>query len=228
MATIYLVEDEANIRELVAYTLNASGFTALGFAEAALFYKAVAEDKPDLAILDIMLPGESGLEILARLRRERATAQLPVMMLTAKDTEYDKVRGLDAGADDYLSKPFGMMEMVSRVRALLRRAGYEDGGEGLLVVGDIEIDPGRHLVRARGEKVALTRKEFEVLALLAQNPGIVFTREKLLEKVWDYSYEGETRTVDVHMRSLRQKLGWAGEQVETVRGVGYRLREVPR
>lgn len=225
MATIYLVEDEANIRELVVYTLNASGFTAGGFADAGAFFAALAAQKPDLVLLDIMLPGQSGLDILKHLRAGEATRKTPVMMLTAKDAEYDKVMGLDAGADDYLAKPFGMMELVSRVRALLRRAGYEDKPKAKLCSGPITLWPEKRAASVNGLPVALTLKEYELLLAFMENPGVVFSRDHLLEKIWGYRYEGETRTVDVHVRSLRQKLGQAADAIETIRGVGYRIQE---
>ncbi len=224
---IYLVEDEENIRELVVYTLNASGFSARGFADAESFYAALQKECPQLVLLDIMLPGEDGLSILKTLRKSRQTLGLPVMMLTAKGTEYDKVVGLDAGADDYLAKPFGMMELVSRVRALLRRSGQAEPAETGLTAGGILLLPEKHSVTVNGEPCVLTRKEFEVLQLFLENPGIVFSREKLLRQIWGYDYEGETRTVDVHIRSLRQKLGSEASRIETLRGVGYRLGETP-
>ncbi len=222
---IYLVEDEENIRELVVYTLNASGFAARGFADAQSFYTALRGESPELVLLDIMLPGEDGLSILKNLRKNLQTRGLPVMMLTAKGGEYDKVVGLDAGADDYLTKPFGMMELVSRVRALLRRSGQAAPGETVLAAGGILLKPEKHSVTVDGAPCVLTRKEFELLQLFLENPGIVFSREKLLRQIWGYDYEGETRTVDVHIRSLRQKLGGEAKRIETLRGVGYRLCE---
>lgn len=228
MPTVYMVEDEANIRELVVYTLSASGFDAAGFPDAAAFDAALAEKAPDLVLLDIMLPGEGGLSILRRLRQSGATRALPVIMLTAKDTEYDKVIGLDAGADDYLAKPFGMMELVSRIRALLRRtvSGAPQGPGGkVLRRGGILLSPEKHEVTLGGRPLTLTLKEYELLQLLMENPGIVFSRDTLLERIWGYSYEGETRTVDVHVRSLRQKLAASAHTIETVRGVGYRFCE---
>ena len=228
MALIYMVEDETNIRELVAYTLNASGFQAQGFADADAFYAAADRQPPDLVLLDIMLPGESGLDILRRLRDNPATRALPVILLTARDTEYDKVIGLDAGADDYLTKPFGMMELVSRVKANLRRVVDYDAETPVreeLVAGVIRLSRQKHTVEVNGAPVNLTLKEYELLSLLMERPGIVFNRDILLEQIWGYAYEGETRTVDVHIRSLRQKLGPAAESIETVRGVGYRFSE---
>ncbi|NLW79884.1 MAG: response regulator transcription factor [Ruminococcaceae bacterium] len=225
---IYMVEDEANIRELVVYTLNASSFTARGFAGAAAFYAALKTERPALVLLDIMLPGENGLDILRRLRRQKDTRTLPVIMLTAKDTEYDKVIGLDAGADDYLTKPFGMMELVSRVKSLLRRVenyGGEAPPQQALVAGPIRLTPQKHTVEVNGVPLALTLKEYDLLLMLMERPGIVLNRDVLLEQIWGYTYEGETRTVDVHIRSLRQKLGPAANAIETVRGVGYRFTE---
>ncbi len=222
---IYLVEDEENIRELVVYTLCASGFEARGFSCAEDFYEALQGEVPHLVLLDIMLPGEDGLCILRHLRAELKTQNLPVILLTAKDTEYDKVVGLDAGADDYVAKPFGMMELVSRVRALLRRSGQKLQEEQGLQAGNIVLNREKHKVFVGETALSLTRKEFELLQLFLENPGIVFSRDQLLQKVWGYDYEGETRTVDVHIRSLRQKLGLEADRVETVRGVGYRLGE---
>ncbi len=223
--TVYLVEDEANIRELVVYTLKASGFEARGFESAEAFYAALEWEAPSLVLLDIMLPGEDGLSILKKLRATPRTKTLPVMMLTAKSDEYDKVIGLDLGADDYITKPFGMMELVSRVKALLRRAGLAEGSPDELHAGNITLQKEKRSVMVGNAPLSLTRKEFELLQLFMENPGIVFTRERLLQQIWGYDYEGETRTVDVHIRSLRQKLGEEAAQVETLRGVGYRLCE---
>lgn len=219
---IYLVEDDTGIRELMSYALAASGFEARGFDRGEQLWEALESQVPRLIILDIMLPGEDGLAVLKKLRRNEATAAVPVIMATAKGTEYDKVIGLDLGADDYLSKPFGMMEMVSRVKAVLRRSSPEKQAE-LLRCGDIVIRPDEHTVLVKGSPVQLTLKEFELLRLFAERPGHVFTREKLLLKIWGSDYLGETRTVDVHIGTLRGKLGDAGACIETVRGVGYRL-----
>lgn len=224
--TIFLVEDEENIRELVLYTLRAGGHDAQGFCDAPAFYAALKAETPDLVLLDIMLPGEDGLAVLEKLRQGPKTKDIPVIMLTAKDSEYDKVLGLDKGADDYLAKPFGMMELLSRIRAVARRSGAVREEEAVCRVGEIELFPAQHRVSVAGREVALTVKEFELLHLLLQNPQIVFTRDRLLERVWGF-FDGETRTVDVHIGSLRQKLGGAGEAIETVRGVGYRLRQMP-
>lgn len=218
---IYCVEDDASIRELVVYTLKATGFEAQGFADGKAFSAALARQLPELVLLDIMLPGEDGLQILKRLRAQAATAAIPVMMLTAKGTEFDKVVGLDNGADDYMTKPFGMMELVSRVRALLRRTRREP--DHVLTLGALSLNRDTRRVLADGQEVALTYKEFELLEYLLENSGIVLTRDKLLDRVWGYSSDVETRTLDVHIRSLRQKLGPFGELVETVRGVGYRM-----
>ncbi len=218
---IYCVEDDTSIRELVVYTLKATGFEAQGFADGKAFSAALARQLPELVLLDIMLPGEDGLQILKRLRAQAATAAIPVMMLTAKGTEFDKVVGLDNGADDYMTKPFGMMELVSRVRALLRRTKREP--DHVLSLGALSLNRDTRRVLVNGQEVALTYKEFELLEYLLENSGIVLTRDKLLDRVWGYSSDVETRTLDVHIRSLRQKLGPCSELVETVRGVGYRM-----
>lgn len=218
---IYCVEDDASIRELVIYTLQATGYEAQGFADGKAFSAALAENLPELVLLDIMLPGEDGLQILKRLRADARTAQLPVMMLTAKGAEFDKVIGLDSGADDYMTKPFGMMELVSRVKALLRRTKRENAH--VLSCGALTLNRDTHRVLAEGQEVLLTHKEFELLEYLLENSNIVLTRDKILDCIWGYSTEVETRTLDVHIRSLRQKLGSCGELIETVRGVGYRI-----
>ena len=220
---IYCLEDDNGIRELVIYTLTVSGFEAKGFSEPKSFWKALSEDLPELILLDIMLPEEDGISILKKLRSNSFSANIPVIMTTAKGTEYDKVIGLDLGADDYLAKPFGMMEMVSRVKAVLRRA--EPKTEDRLTVGEIQIDRMRHKVTVGGKEVVLTLKEYELLQLFAKNLGIVFTRDRLLQKIWGTDYIGETRTVDVHIGTLRTKLGKAGNLIETVRGVGYKMEE---
>ncbi len=219
---IYYVEDDPNIRDLVVYTLRQTGMEAKGFSAAAPFFAAVAEAAPELVLLDIMLPGEDGLTILKNLRQSSETAAIPVIMITAKDTEYDTVVGLDAGADDYIAKPFGMMELVARTKALMRRTAAKDDAEAI-TAGALTVDIRRHLVTAGGENVVLTLKEFELLRFLMENRGAAFTREKLLERVWDLGYGGGTRTVDVHIQTLRQKLGAQGGMIETVRGVGYRF-----
>lgn len=222
---IYLVEDDDSIRELVLYTLHTTGFEAEGFRNAANFWQALEKELPQLVLLDIMLPDEDGLHILKRLRAGAETADLPVMMLTAKSSEYDRVVGLDSGADDYMPKPFGMMELVSRVRALLRRAAKPAAEDKLFTAGPLAVDVKRRAVTVDGEPVILTYKEFELLCYLLENRGVVLSRDQILTKIWDYNYSGETRTVDVHIRTLRQKLGDAGALIETVRGVGYRLAQ---
>ena len=217
---IYLVEDDDNIRELVVYTLHSTGLEAKGFPDAAGFWAAIAREEPELVLLDIMLPDEDGLQILRRLRSAEKTAELPVIMLTAKGTEYDKVVGLDSGADDYIPKPFGVLELVSRVKALLRRT-KRSAADSVRRFGVLSVDMKRHAVAVGGQAVALTLKEFELLCFLMEKRGAVLTRDEILLKIWDYNYSGETRTVDVHIRTLRQKLGAAGGMIETVRGVGY-------
>lgn len=220
---IFCVEDDAGIRDLMIYTLNASGFRAVGFENAKEFYAALADDTPELIMLDIMLPGEDGISILKRLKADARTADIPVIMATAKGNEYDKVIGLDLGADDYLAKPFGMMEMASRVRAVLRRSGRAAEKQKLIRVGGLEMNLGEHIVTADGIRIQLTLKEFELLRTFMTNPGRAFTRERLLSSVWCEDFLGETRTVDVHVGTLRQKLGSCGKYIRTVRGVGYRL-----
>ena len=223
-ARVYLVEDDVSIRELVLYALVSSGYEARGFERADAFWEACDAFAPSLVLLDIMLPGDDGLAILRRMKESVRTADIPVIMLTARATEYDKVKGLDAGADDYVTKPFGVMELLSRVRAVLRRAGPGEEPAPLLY-GEVSLDPGRRAVTAAGEPVALTYKEFELLAFLLKNQGLVLTREKIMERVWGFDYEGESRTVDMHIKSLRHKLGACGEIIRTVRGVGYKIGE---
>lgn len=220
---IYCVEDESAIRDLMIYTLKASGFEARGFESSESLWPAVREKAPELVVLDVMLPGEDGLAILKKLRASPATAEIPVVMATAKGSEYDKVIGLDSGADDYLAKPFGMMEMVSRIKAVLRRAAPKQ--VRVLTCGGLSLDENKHTVTVNGRNVALTLKEFELLKLLMESPGTVFTREVLLSSVWGVDFAGETRTVDVHIGTLRTKLAEAGELIRTVRGVGYKLEE---
>lgn len=219
---IYCVEDERNIRELIVYTLETSGFQARGFSSGAELFQELALEKPELILLDIMLPGEDGLEILKKLKTSTNTKEIPVIMVTARGAEYDKVLGLDSGADDYISKPFGMMEFVARVRALLRRSQTASGSRKL-EIANLEMDVDKHEVIADGQGITLTLKEFQLLRYLLENQGIVLSRDQLLEHIWGYDFDGETRTVDVHIRTLRQKLGSCGELVETVRGVGYRI-----
>lgn len=223
---IYCVEDDDNIRELVVYTLDSTGLPAKGFPSGVEFRTALKNELPELVLLDIMLPGEDGMQLLSDLRKDPKTKNIPVIMLTAKGAEYDKVSALDMGADDYVTKPFGMMELVSRIRAVLRRTGRgKNSDEPVLSSGTIKIDVLRHTVTVGGKEIVLTLKEFELLKMLILNSGVVLTREQLLEDIWGYNFDGETRTVDVHVRSLRQKLGKEGNRIETVRGVGYRIRE---
>lgn len=219
---IYCVEDDDNIRELVIYTLETTGLKARGFAEGSEFMEALAFDTPELILLDIMLPGDDGLELLRKLKSSSKTKDIPVIMLTAKGAEYDKVIGLDSGADDYVTKPFGMMELVSRIKAVMRRAGkIPDKAD--LEINDVKVNVKKHEVTVEGKTVVLTLKEFELLERLMRNQNIVLTRDQLLEDIWGYDFDGETRTVDVHVRTLRQKLGEKGSMIETVRGVGYRV-----
>jgi two-component system alkaline phosphatase synthesis response regulator PhoP len=219
---IYCLEDDEGIRDIEVYTLRSTGYAAEGFADGKAFFEAVKTNPPQLVILDIMLPNDDGLDILKRLKSAAATRDIPVIMATARGSEYDKIKGLDLGADDYLAKPFGMMEMVSRVRAVLRRAvPYAE--MHILTAGGLTMNLDEHRVVANGESVTLTLKEYEMLRTMMEHPGIVFTRDQLLTDIWGMYYDGETRTVDVHMRTLRQKLGDCGNLIETVRGVGYRL-----
>lgn len=220
--TIFLVEDNADIREMESYALRNSGYDVVECADGAELSRELEHTLPSLVLLDIMLPGEDGLAILRRLRADERTACLPIMMVTAKTTEMDKVRGLDMGADDYLVKPFGIMELVSRVKALLRRTGGTDI-RNELAFGGISMDNSRHEVTADGRPVELTFKEYELLKYLLANRGIVLSREKIMDKVWGFDYEGESRTVDMHIKTLRQKLGERGRLIRTVRNVGYKL-----
>ena len=222
---IYCVEDDAGIRELVVYTLQNTGLEARGFSDGGALFEALRTDKPQLILLDIMLPGEDGNRLLARLRQDPRTRRLPVIMVTARGEEMDKVQGLDSGADDYIVKPFGVMELLSRVRAVIRRAGDEQSPQTELAVGDLRMDVARHRVFVKGRDVTLTHMEFELLRYLLINRGIALTRERLLDAVWGVDYPGDTRTVDVHMRTLRVKLGEASRCLQTVRGVGYRLED---
>ncbi|MGN0711192.1 MAG: response regulator [Anaerovoracaceae bacterium] len=221
---IFCVEDDSSIRDLVLYTLKNTGFEAEGFCDGSELFRALHEKKPELILLDIMLPGISGMEILKKLKENKETADIPVIMLTAKGSEFDKVIGLDSGADDYVTKPFGMMELISRVKAVIRRTAPK-AAENRLVCGDISLDKEKHTVEVKGEVQQLTLKEFELLRVLMENKGIVLSRDALLERIWGYDFDGETRTVDVHIRTLRQKLGESGNAVETVRGVGYTVTE---
>lgn len=223
---IYCVEDDLSIRELMLYTLRASNFEAEGFANGHELFTALEQTKPRMILLDLMLPGMDGIEILKRIRANPETKKIPVIIASAKGTEYDKVTGLDMGADDYLAKPFGMMEMVSRIRAVLRRTESEET-EKALVIGQLRLEPDSRRVLVQEEKVELTLKEFEILKLLMEHPGRVYTREQLLERIWSTDYFGETRTVDVHIGTLRTKLGPCGDHIRTVRGVGYKMEEKP-
>lgn len=221
---IYCVEDDSGIRDLMIYTLNSAGFEAKGFCDGNHLFDTLQEEKPRLIMLDIMLPGEDGISILKKLRSQAATKDIPVIMATAKGTEYDKVIGLDLGADDYLAKPFGMMEMVSRIRAVLRRTGPKEA-DGRLRLGELELNTDTYTVLIHNQRIPLTLKEYELLRTFMENPGRVFTRDRLLEMIWGMEYMGETRTVDVHIGTLRTKLGECGGYIETVRGVGYRIGE---
>lgn len=221
---IYLLEDDDNIRNFVIYALNNSNMKAKGFERPSDFWSAVNCEKPQLVLLDIMLPEEDGYEVLKKLRSRQDTKKVPVIMLSAKGTEYDKVLGLDSGADDYIAKPFGIMELMSRINALLRRAGESDsGGDFRFEYEGLHIDAGQHVVTVDGVETALTYKEFELLCMLAGEPGRVFTRDQILQRIWGYEFDGENRTVDVHIRTLRSKLGQYGDLVETVRGIGYKM-----
>ncbi len=222
---IYCVEDDVSIRELMVYALNAAGFDSIGFPESLSFWTEMKEKSPDLIILDIMLPGEDGIEILKKLRSSPLTRDIPVIMATAKGSEYDTVIGLDTGADDYLVKPFGMMEMISRVKAVLRRSDRKPV-QSKMKAGSLSMDINRHTVKVDGKEVILTLKEFDLLKLFLNNPGQVFSRDQLVDVVWGVDFSGETRTVDVHIGTLRTKLGAAGDLIRTIRGVGYKL-EVP-
>ena len=220
--TIWCVEDDASIRDIEVYTLQSTGFEAEGFADGASFFEALKSKMPGLVLLDVMLPGQDGVEILKRLKASPATHALPVIMATAKGMEYDKVKSLELGADDYLVKPFGMMEMVARVKAVLRRTSPKPE-KHLLKAGALVVNTDEHTVTVNGERVGLTLKEFELLRLFLSHPGMVFTRDQLLADIWSLDYDGETRTVDVHIRTLRHKLKEYGDIIRTVRGVGYRL-----
>jgi len=216
---IYIVEDDRNIQEIELFALKNSGYHAVGFETAKGFYRALDEQIPELILLDIMLPDEDGVSILSRLRSRADTKRIPVILVTAKGTELDKVKGLDAGADDYITKPFGVMEMIARVKALLRRSGAQE--EGMLRCGSVTLDSEKRVVSVDGAPVELTYKEFELLRLLMKNHGIVISRDVIMERVWESNFEGESRTIDVHVRTLRQKLGEAGTLIKTVRHVGY-------
>ena len=218
---IYIVEDDRNIQEIELFALKNSGYQAVGFETAKEFYRALEAKLPELILLDIMLPDEDGLSILARLRANQDTRRIPVMLVTAKSTELDKVKGLDTGADDYIAKPFGVMEMIARVKALLRRSGAQE--ENVITCGDVTLDSDKRMVTAMGRAVELTYKEFELLRLLMKNHGIVISRDVIMERVWDSNFEGESRTIDVHVRTLRAKLGECGTLIKTIRNVGYMI-----
>ncbi len=223
---IYMLEDDSGIRDFVLYALNNSGFEAVGFELPSEFYAALSEKIPDLLLLDVMLPEEDGISILKNLRKFPETQKLPIILLTAKGTEFDKVLGLDSGADDYISKPFGTMELLSRIKALLRRAvSTPTVSEDTISSDGLIIKQDKHEVTVQGKKIPLTLKEYDMLCLLMKNKGKVFTREELLNRIWGYEFAGESRTVDVHIRSLRSKLGEWGELIETIRGVGYKIGE---
>ena len=219
---IYLLEDDDSIRKLVLYGLDSQGFQAKGFALPSEFWRAMDAQTPELVLLDIMLPEEDGLSILKRLRAQRATRRLPIIMLTAKNSEYDRVIGLDHGADDFVSKPFSVLELIARIRAVLRRAEPAQTS-GDYTLGILSVSPDRHEVKVAGKDVTLTNKEFELLCLLLRNKGIVLTRATLMDRVWGFESERENRTLDVHIRTLRVKLGEAGSYIETVRGIGYKI-----
>lgn len=218
---IWCVEDDPGIRELEVYALNSTGLEAMGFPDGSSFWAALQQKQPELILLDVMLPGEDGVTLLKRLKADERFRRIPVIMATARGTEYDKVQSLDMGADDYITKPFGMMEMVSRIRAVLRRTARQPSG--VLSCGGVTLDEGRHTVTVNGRPVSLTLKEYELLKLFLENIGQVFSRETLLTRVWDADYVGETRTVDVHVGTLRTKLAECGGLIETVRGVGYKM-----
>lgn len=223
---IWCVEDDASIRDIEVYALNSAGFAARGFEDGSSFYAAITgeKEKPQLIVLDVMLPGIDGIELLRRIRANAALKQIPIVMATAKGSEYDRIQGLDLGADYYLTKPFGVMELISCVKAVLRRCGAEDEKSTLNACG-ISMNTLEHTVSADGERITLTYKEYELLKLLLSHMGTAFTREQLMERVWGTDYMGETRTIDMHIRTLRQKLGKCGESIKTVRNVGYRMEE---
>lgn len=225
MPNIFIVEDDDNIRELVRYALQSAGFSSSGFESSEAFWPAFESETPDLILLDIMLPKEDGLSILRRLKATKATASLPVIMLTAKNSELDRVRGLDLGADDYMTKPFSVLELVSRIKAVLRRSGQQADAAALLVFENVALHVDKHTVTVDGKHVALTFKEFELLHVLMANKGFVMTRDRLMTLVWGSAFQGETRTVDMHIKTLRQKLLTGGNIITTVRGVGYKVGE---
>lgn len=223
---IYLLEDDTSIQKFVTYALNNSGFEVKGFETPSEFWKAIKEEKPELLLLDIMLPEEDGISILGKLRAKDETKNLPIIMLTAKSTEYDRIIGLDMGADDYVAKPFSVMELISRIKAVLRRTSSDNSktSKTEYVVGDVALCTTKHTVKVKGEEIKLTYKEFELLSMLMKNREKVFDRDELLVKIWGYDFDGENRTVDVHIRTLRSKLKDGGNIIETVRGVGYKVK----
>ncbi|MDR1495744.1 MAG: response regulator transcription factor [Clostridiales Family XIII bacterium] len=225
MGKIFIVEDDDNIREIVAYALSSAGFHTEGFADGDSFFVALAKGRPALVVLDIMLPGDDGMTILKKLKRSEKAKEIPVIMLTAKGSEFDRVSGLDLGADDYITKPFSVLEVIARVKAVLRRCEGDAGVPSELRVGDVALDDARHTVTAGGDDVVLTNKEYQLLQCLMMNEGIVLTRAKLLDRVWGFDYNGESRTIDMHVKSLRQKLGASGEMIKTVRNVGYKIED---
>ena len=219
---IYVVEDDSSIRELIVYTLTSMNLEAVGFEKPSEFWAQMDKQMPTLIMLDVMLPEESGIDILKKIRKKSETEKLPVIMVTAKSSEYDRINGLDNGADDYIPKPFSMLEMVSRVKALLRRTKNTESQKEYFEE-NLYVCPSKHIVKVDDKDVMLTLKEFDMLCLLLQNKGIVLTREQLLNKIWGYEFDGESRTVDVHIRTLRQKLGNAADVIKTIRGVGYKI-----
>jgi two-component system alkaline phosphatase synthesis response regulator PhoP len=220
---IFIVEDDDNIREIVAYALSSAEFQTEGFSDGASFFDAVVKERPALVILDIMLPGDDGMTILKRLKKSETTKTIPVIMLTAKGSEFDRIKGLDSGADDYITKPFSVLEVIARVKAVLRRCADGSDVPSVLRTGDIVLDDDRYTVTANGENVSLTNKEYKLLHFLMMNEGIVMTRARLLDQVWGFDYNGESRTIDMHIKSLRQKLKTRGNAIKTVRNVGYKI-----
>jgi two-component system alkaline phosphatase synthesis response regulator PhoP len=227
MQKIYIVEDDDNIRELVAYALSQAGFDVKGFTEHTAFDKAMRERTPDLVLLDIMLPGKDGIELLRGIRQSTKTAKMPVIMMTAKGAEYDRIKGLDLGADDYITKPFSVMELVARVKAVLRRSSDNSAASPEFHIGALSISKEKRIVTVNGEEIALTYKEFELLLFLCRNRGFVLDRDRILNAVWGYDYDGENRTVDMHIKTQRQKLGDVGAYIRTIRNVGYKIEETP-
>lgn len=223
---IYFVEDDSSIRELVCYSLRSTGFSAEGFEKPSDLWNAMENETPELVMLDIMLPEEDGISILSRLRsKESAYSEIPVIILTAKGTEYDKVMALDKGADDYITKPFGVLELIARVKAVLRRSGHATDEEKIYRHGRLSVSVNRHKVKIDDDDIVLTLKEFELLCILLENRGMVLNRDTILRRIWGYEFDGENRTVDVHIRTLRSKLGECGDIIETVRGIGYKISE---